>query len=145
VERENVEDKALEASGSPEAHGGRSFSDIHGDFWEVPIYFSAAAAHDKRLNPTIRGVIVYNLGIISGINEMLLKMYFFGPGSEVLDKPENKVEYSALMLRLKALYENYRSAKRLNAANINENLEQIILDLLDFSRGIMKESKAGRC
>ena len=131
--QENVGDK--------EPHGGRSFPDIHGDFWETPTYFSAAATHDRRLDSTLRGVIVYNLGIISGINEMLLKTYFFGPGRDALDKPENKVEYSALMLRLSALYENYRSTKKLNAVNIIENIEQIVSDLLDFSRKIMKESK----
>jgi hypothetical protein len=139
--QENVEEKALEASGSSEAHGGKSFSDVHGDFWEVPIFFSSSAAHDRRLNPTFRGIVVYNLGIISGINEMLLKIYFFGPGSDVLDKPENKVEYTALMLRLKALYEDYRAAKKLNAADLIENIEQIVTDLLDFSREIMEESK----
>jgi hypothetical protein len=143
VAQENVEDKALETSGSSEAHGGRSFSDIHGDFWEVPIFFSSAAAHDKRLNPTFRGIAVYNLGIISGINEMLLKMYFFGPGSNYMDKPENKVEYHAIMLRLNMLYESYRTAKKLNVADLIENLEQIVTDLLDFSRKIMEESKAG--
>jgi len=47
------------------------------------------------------------------------------------------------MLRLSALYENYRSTKKLNAVNIIENIEQIVSDLLDFSRKI-KSNKKGK-
>ena len=129
-----------EASSSSEA-----FSEAYGRFWEVPIFFSSAVGHDLRINPTFRAIIVYRLGAIEGINEMLLDSDIFSPAESVINKPENVEQYVKIMSKLEALYESYRASKRLNAVNLVENIEQIVIDLLDFAKEIMEESKAGRC
>jgi len=45
------------------------------------------------------------------------------------------------LLRLKALYEKYESEKRINVGDILEDLDNIVTELIDFSREIMKQSK----
>jgi len=120
---------------------GRTFSDIHREFENVVTYFSAGAGSDRRFNLFARTQAVFDLGIIAGVNETLWKAYIFGPAHDVLNRPENVVQYTTLLLRLKALYEKYRSGKRINVGNIIGNLDDIVIDLIDFSREIMKQSR----
>jgi len=141
---ENAEGKAPEAHEAPEALGGRSFPDVHGDFWEAPVFFMAAVGHDKTLSLSARANVIYSLGVIAGVNEMLLKAYFFGSAEGALDKPENIKGYTGIMSKLVALYKAYKDGGRISAADLVEAVEDIELEFFDFAREIMIQAKHGR-
>jgi hypothetical protein len=101
--------------------------------------------HDKRISLPIRAGIIYHLGAIAGINEMLLDASSFSQAEDFLNKPENVKRYTEVMSKLKALYEDYINREKVYAVDLAEDIEGILVDLLEFSRGIMRESKAGRC
>jgi len=143
--QENVEDKALEASGSSEAHGGRSFSEAYGHFWLVPLSFMSKVWHDKRIGLPIRAGIAYHLGAIAGINEMLLDASSFSQAEGCLNKPENVKQYTEIMSKLKALYEDYINREKVYAIDLAEDIEGILVDLLEFARGVMRNSKYEGC
>ena len=138
--QENDEKRGPGVVGFSRALAGRSFFSVNHDFEEIPIYFSAGIGQDRRFNSFAKTHAVFNLGIIAGVNETLWKAYRFGPAHDILDKPENLAQYTTLLLRLKALYEKYKSEKRINVGDILEDLDNIVIELIDFSREIMKQS-----
>ena len=140
-EQENDEKKGPGVVGFSRALAGRSFFNVNHDFEEIPIYFSAGIGGDRRFNPFAKTHAVFNLGIIAGVNETLWKAYNFGPAHDILEEPKNLAQYITLLLRLKALYEKYKSEKRINIGDILEDLDNIVIELIDFSREIMEQSK----
>jgi hypothetical protein len=142
--QENTDEKGPGVVGFSRALAGRSFFNVNHDFEEIPIYFSAEIGGDRRFNQFAKTHAVFNLGIIAGANEVLWKAYHFGPAHDILDKPENVAQYTTLLLRLKALYEKYKSEKRINVGDILEDLDNIVIELIDFSREIMKQSNCKR-
>jgi hypothetical protein len=141
AQEQEVKEAPKGTSGGLEAHG-QTFHEAYGHFWQVPIFFMASAGHDKKLNPSFRAGVVYNLGAIAGINEMLIKAYIFGLADGVLDKPENIKEYTDIMLRLKALYEDYKSREKVKAVDLLRAVEDIVGELFAFVREIMSQLKA---
>jgi len=139
--QENVEEKGPGVVGFSRALTGRSFVSVNYDFEEISIYLSAEIGSDRRFNSFAKTHAVFNLGKIFGISETLWKAYHFGPAHDILDRPENLTQYTTLLLRLKALYEKYRGEKRINVGDILEDLDNIVTELIDFSREIMKQSK----
>jgi len=139
--QENGEKRGPGVVGFSRALTGRSFFSVNHDFEEIPIYFSAGISEDRRFNSFAKEHAVFILGVIAGVNETLWKAYHFGPAHDILDKPENLAQYTTLLLRLKALYEKYKSEKRINVGDILEDLDNIVTELIDFSREIMKQSK----
>jgi hypothetical protein len=139
--QENAEEKGPGVVGFSRALAGRSFVSLNHDFEEIPTYLSAEISGDKRFNSFAKEHTAFILGVIVGVNETLWKAYYFGPAHDILDKPENLAQYTTLLLRLKALYEKYRSEKRINVGDILEDLDNIVTELIDFSREIMKQSK----
>jgi len=141
--QENAEERApdnLMSSGAPK---GRSFFSVNHDFEDISIYFSAEVGNDRRFNLFAKTHAVFNLGIIAGVSEILWKAYHFGPAQDILDRPENVTQYTTLLLRLKALYEKYKTEKRINVEDILEDLDNIVIELIDFSREVMKQSRCG--
>jgi len=138
--QENSEKTGPGVVGFSRALAGRSFVSLNHDFEEIPIYFSAEISSDRRFNSFAKEHAAFILGVIAGVNETLWKAYHFGPAHDILDKPENLTQYTALLLRLKALYEKYKSEKRINVGDILEDLDNIVIELIDFSREIMKQS-----
>jgi len=139
--QENGKEKGPGVVGFSRALTGRSFFNVNHDFEEIPVYFSAGISEDRRFNSFAKEHAVFILGAIVGVNETLWKAYYFGPAHDTLDRPENLTQYTTLLLRLKALYEKYRSEKRINVGDILEDLDNIVTELIDFSREIMKQSK----
>ena len=139
--QENGKEKGPGVVGFSRALTGRSFFNVNHDFEEIPVYFSAGISEDRRFNSFAKEHAVFILGAIVGVNETLWKAYYFGPAHDALDRPENLTQYTTLLLRLKALYEKYRSEKRINVGDILEDLDNIVTELIDFSREIMKQSK----
>ena len=140
-EPESMEEKApdnLVSSGAPRE---RAFFNVNHYIENLVINFAAHVGNDKRFNLFARTHAVFNIGIIAGVNETLWKAYHFGPAHDILDKPENVAQYTTLWLRLKALYEKYRSEKKVSVGDILEELDNIVTELIDFSREIMKQSK----
>jgi len=142
--QENVKEKAPGAVGFSKAFTGRSFSDLFQDLEYTAMYFSADVGHDRRFSVVAKNHIIFNLGIAAGASEVLWKAYIFGPAHDALDMPENITQYTTLLLRLKALYEKYKTEKRINVADIVENVDNIMLELIDFSREVMKQSRCGQ-
>ena len=140
-EVKSIEEKAPGATGFSEDFTGRTFVSVNHDFEVISSGFAIRIGEDKRLKLITRNHAVFILGIIAGVNEALWKAYGFGPAYNVLERPENFTKYTALMLRLKALYEKYLTEKRIKTWNIVEDLEYIALELIDFSREIMEQSK----
>jgi len=140
-EVKSEEKKAPEVVGFSEAFAGRTFLSVNHDIEVISSNFANHIGEDKRFRLTTRKHAVFILGIIAGVNETLWKAYGFGPAENVLERPDNFTKYTALMLRLKALYEKYLTEKRIKAWNIVEDLEYIVIELIDFSREIMEQSK----
>jgi len=143
-EQENTDEKGPGVVGFSRAFVGRSFSDVHGEFWQLPIIFSSEIGFDRRFNLFARKHAVYDIGMIAGVNEMLLKAYFFGPAHDILNRPENIVQYTTLMLKLKALYEKYRTEKKINVRDFIADLDNIVIEFFDFSREVMEQSRCGQ-
>jgi len=140
----SLEDWALETPDGLEAFEHMSFHEAYGKFWQVPIFFSSAVGHDRRLNSFVKSGVVYHLGAIAGINEMLLEDYFHGLADKVLDRPENVKEYAKIMLRLKALYEDYRSREKVRGADLRMAVEDILSELYAFAQEILNQLRAQR-
>jgi len=140
-EQENDVKRGPGVVGFSRALTGRSFFNVNHDFEEIPIYFSAGISEDRRFNSFAKEHATFILGVIAGVNETLWKAYHFGPAHDILDRPENLAQYTTLLLRLKALYEKYKSEKRINVGDILEDLDNIVIELIDFSREIMEQSK----
>jgi hypothetical protein len=143
-EQENEQEKASGVVGFSKALSGRSFFSVNNEFEDIPINFSAEIGWDKRFNRFARNHAIYVLGMIAAVNEVLWKAYHFGPAHDVLDRPENVAQYTTLLLRLKALYEKYKTEKRIDVGDLLGDLDDIVLALFDFSREIMKQSRCGQ-
>jgi len=111
----------------------------------VPIFFMSKVWHDKRISLPIRATIAYHLGAIAGINEMLLDASSFSQAEGCLNKPENVKQYTEIMSKLKTLYEDYINREKVYAIDLAEDIEGILVDLLEFARGVMRNSKYEGC
>jgi len=139
--QKSVEVEAPGAADFSKAFEGRTFLSVNHNIENITSSFAAHIGEDKRFKLITRNHAVFILGIIAGVNETLWKAYGYGPAKNVLERPDNFTRYTTLMLRLKALYEKYLTEKRIKAENIIEDLEYIMLELFDFSREIMKQSR----
>ena len=142
-EQENGQEKGPTVVGFSEAFSDRSFTVLNHELEDITINFSAHIGNDRRFNLFARTHAVFSLGIIAGANEALWKAYLFGPSENIIDRPENKTQYITLLLRLKALYEKYKTEKRIDVGDVLEDLDNIVIDFIDFSREIMEQSKCG--
>ena len=142
--QESAEVKAPKVVGFSKAFVGRTFLSVNHDFENISSNFAVHIGEDKRFKLITRNHAVFILGIIAGVNETLWKAYGYGPAKNVLERPENFTKYTTLMLRLKALYEKYLTEKRIKAEDIVEDLEYIAIELMDFSREIMEQSRCGQ-
>ena len=138
--QESGQEKGPKVIGFSKAFSDRSFTTLNHELEDLTIYFSAHVGNDRRFSAFAKTHTVFNLGIIAGVNEALWKAYLFGPAENVIDKPENKTQYITLLLRLKALYEKYKTEKRINVGDILADLDDIVIELIDFSREVMKQS-----
>jgi len=147
--QENVEDKAagavvfsIEAS---KAYSDKVFSEAVMDFWTIPYEFTELINNDNRIDWTFKAPLIMNLGYIDGIIESLIKVRFFAIHGEKLNKSENVVEFAAIMLRLKALFEDYKSGKKIESAAMVDIVLDVESDLDKFMSSVMWEMGRQGC
>jgi molybdopterin converting factor small subunit len=142
-EQENVEEKAsgavvfmVEAS---KAYSDKAFIEAAMDFWTIPYEFSELLSIDNRIGWAFKAPLIRHLGYIEGITEALIKVRFFAIHGEKLNKPENVVEFATIMLRLKALYEDYKNGGKIEPAAMVETVLDIESDLDRFASSAIWE------
>jgi len=148
-EQENVEKKAsgavifsIEAS---KAYSDKVFSEAVSDFWTIPYEFTELVSNDNRIDWAFKVPLIMNLGYIDGIIESLLKVRFFAIHGEKLNKPENVIEFAAIMLRLKALFEDYKSGKKMEPNAMVDIVLDVESDLDQFVSSVIWEMGRQGC
>jgi len=140
----SLEGWALETPDGLEAFEHMSFDEAYGKFWQVPVVFTASVGHDKRLSPSIRTGVIYNLAVITGATEVLLRVYQDGLADGIFDRPENVKEYAKIMLRLKAIYEDYKSREKVKGVDLVRAVRDIVEELFAFVWEVMSQTKVQR-
>jgi len=122
-----------------EAYSDKTFAEAEMDFWTIPYEFSELLSNDNNIDWLYKVPLIRHLGYIDGMMEALIKVRFFAPHGEKLNKPENVGEFAGIMLRLKALFEDYSAGKKIEPSKMVEIVLDVESDLDRFASSVMWE------
>jgi len=141
-EVKDVEVKARGAVGFSKTYLDKLFADVYMDFSTIPTDFKVLLTEDKRIEAEDKTDFAFHIGYIESLIDTLLKVRYHCPAGEQLNRPDLVKEFAAIMLRFKALYEDYAAGNKVNEVDLHNTLLDILLDLENFVRKAFEQLKA---